>query len=169
MSHQHGTYLGAVRDLESLRGRCVVEGDCWHFKSSRGRPMEPGKRHPVWVHGVGLMTVTRAAWTLRTGQKIPRGRVVSRTCDSYDCANPYHMRCWKKADEGEFYRRTGRGLSVRKTIANRRQKGNSKLSQEVRRWVIESPQSGVDIAHAVGVSQSRANGIRARARTQEAA
>ena len=170
MSHPAGTYLGSVRDMDSLRGRCVLDDatGCWHLRSSRGRPMPRDKRHALWVHGLGCMSAPRAAWMLHIGEPVPDGLVVSRTCHSYDCVNPEHLKCWPKAAEGAFMRKHGRTAATASKVLANRQIGlkRSKVSREMRMWIAQCGQSSHAIAHALGISQSYAHALRHKAAHQ---
>jgi len=166
LSHEPGTYLGAVRTLDDLKGRCYIEPgcDCWHLRSSRGRPMPKDRRHAIWLFGKGSVTATRAALEL-AGRPVRKGYRAVRTCESYDCVNPEHLKAWTKAQEGAWHVKRGTSVTPRKTIANRLMGAKrSRISTEVRRWVVESPQTGSDIAHAIGVFPSYVYAIRVQAR-----
>ena len=95
MSHEHGTYLGSIRCLETLRERCVMDkdGDCWHLRTARGRPLQKGLIQRIFVHGHGHCTATRGAWVL-AGRPLPtqKNMVIFRTCEQYDCVNPEHLK-----------------------------------------------------------------------------
>lgn len=164
MSHQIGANIGGIMSLACMRGRCVVDDDtkCWHFRTARGRPMPKDEVHRVWVHGGRVVTVTRAAWAFHTGAPIPAGQVVSRVCGSYDCANPAHLRCWGKAEEGAHLARVGRFKgSIKRLAANTRNaRPLAKLTPELAQWARESGQSLKAAAHGLGVAASVIGNIR---------
>lgn len=173
MSHEHGTYLGSVRCLETLRGRCTMDkdSDCWHLRTASGRPMPRVGRHGLWLNGRGLMTATRAAWLLAHGSlPTQRSMVVYRACDSYDCVNPKHL----KAGLRTALVRSRMASGAMDTPARRAALEAFKRSRptavavtaELRLWLAQSAQSGVDAAHGLGVSQSRANALRRQMRAR---
>jgi hypothetical protein len=165
MSHAHGTKLaGSIACLESLRERCVICGDCWHLRTANGRPLPDDKRHVIWVHGKGLMTAARASWFFRAGRLPLRGHRVVRTCGSYDCVAPTHLRAMSHADYGALMKAQGRTNTARKTIANRVQGlRRSRVSVELRQWIAESTQTLKDMAHALDVAPSHVHQLRRKA------
>ena len=94
MSHQHGAYLGGIRSVADVRLRCVIDAECgcWHLRTPHGRLQPRHRVHRLWLHGRGSVSATRAVWELQHGKPMPRGRRAVRMCDSYDCANPEHIR-----------------------------------------------------------------------------
>lgn len=168
MSHEQGTYLGGIRDVESMRLRCVCDSHtgCWHIRSARGRKLT-GKRQIVWVHGIGTMTVTRAMWMFSRGKPPPENRVVARKCDSLDCVNPEHLALLdRQAFVRSQVRRGSFDTDRARENARKAAAGRRVLSDELRVWLIESTQSGVEVAAALGVKQSRVNAIRQQARAR---
>jgi hypothetical protein len=168
MTHKHGAHIGGVRTAEDLRLRCYCdeEAGCWHFRMASGK--KPTKNPQVWLYGGKTMTVQRAMWELARGP-IKDGYVVSRACDSGDCINPKHLRCRTRAQTVADHKKRGKfkvpskQRAARNTAAKR-----SALTPELRLWLLESPQTGVDAAHALGISQARANEIRAQTRKRHA-
>ena len=164
MSHYVGANIGGIMSLACMHGRCFVDADtqCWHFRTARGRPMPKDAVHRVWLFGGCVTTVTRAAWTFHSGKPIPPGKVVSRVCESYDCANPAHLRCWGKADEGAHLSRVGRFKgSVKRVAANTiNARPLAKLTPELAQWARESSQSLKAAAHGLGVASSVVGNIR---------
>lgn len=164
MTHEVGAYLGSVRDVESLRGRCVMGSNgCWHLRTSQGRPMPRDQRHMVWVYGRGPTTATRAAWIVAGKGEPKRGQVVFRNCDSYDCVNPAHLRCGGKSEHGKAISRRGflRG-TLRRTEATRAAGvRRRKVSDELVQWIRESSQASAAAAHGAGVATSYVISIRA--------
>jgi hypothetical protein len=160
-----GAYLGGVRDLETLRERCVIDSDgCWHWRMPRtGRAAKRGVRHMVYMHGIGNMSLTRAAWML-SGRTLPSaGFKIVRACTSYDCANPDHLCVMSDAD---LYARTKKTLGPIwdanhriETIKAAQRRG--KLTPELARWARESRQSASHAAWGLIVPKSKIIAIRA--------
>lgn len=100
--HAIGTHLGGVRSIACVRERCVLpDGDagCWHLRTPRGRPLpRGGYSQRIWVHGRGQVSAPRAVWEFAHGRSMPSGRRAVRTCGSYDCANPAHIRSMTHSD-----------------------------------------------------------------------
>ena len=162
MAHAFGTNLGSICSVETMRLRCVCDAHsgCWHLRKANGGPMPRGHQ-TVWIYGGRYMTPTRAMWELVRGKPVPKGRIVWRKCDSYDCVNPKHLRIGSKRDEVRFNAKRGAFSSTAQIAAVRAAAlANRKITTELRQWLVESPQTGVDAAHGLGISQGRANAIR---------
>lgn len=176
MSHEHGTYLGSIRCLDTLRERCVVDkdgGDCWRLRSARGRLLPKGRVQRIWVHGHGHCTATRGAWLL-AGRPLPTHKhmVIFRTCEQYDCVNPEHLKAGirktltrQMIDTKRFDTEARRAAQLKFFAAR---PTPTKVTPELKAWLLESTQSGVDAAHGLGVTQGRANVLRAEARKRPA-
>lgn len=158
MPHQHGAHIGGVRTIEDIRLRCHCdreEGGCWHLRTGHGKPLPRGKTHRVWVHGKGSMSAPRAVWEIAHGKAVPSHHRAYRTCDSHDCVNPDHI----KAGPHEWY---GAAVSKRGVFKSSTQARNAriagekraKLTPELRQWAVESPQTGPQVAHALGVGKT---------------
>lgn len=162
MPHQPGTYLGGVRDSESLRQRCYVDDcGCWHLRTGHGLPLPRGKRVMVHVHGAGSVTATRAALLVSGRELPPRGSVAYRTCTSYDCVNPEHVAVRTKSEHGLA---TGRGNVAVKTAANIKAGAKRcRLTPQQRARVEWSDESPHKIAREVGITPSWAYEMRRRA------
>jgi hypothetical protein len=175
MSHEHGAYLGGIRCLKTLRERCVMDkdGDCWHLRTARGRPMPTVGVYQFWVHGLGHCTATRGAWFL-SGRPMPthRGVIIFRSCESYDCVNPDHLRSGIRRSLMRHLVDVGRFESEARRAALETFKSSRPQAQivtpELKAWLMESRQSGPDVAHALGVTPSRANNIRREMRKRPA-
>lgn len=170
MIHRTGTRLDGIASLEDLRQRCVVDEDtgCWHLRTARGRRLPKETRHVLWIFGVGHVTSTRAAWMLAHPEKsLPPRWICYRHCDSYDCVCPKHVLAGTRKAWGAHMARSGKSVTVAKSAANRGgMRSHWKLTPELKRWLLESPQSGSEVAHALGITQGRANAIRAKERSR---
>lgn len=161
MGAKLGAHLGAVDSIEALRMRCYCpeHEDCWHLRSPRGKPMPVGDCHQISVYGRGKLTVGRAVWLLLKGELPKSDRVVYRTCESYDCANPAHFKCGHKS--AALRQAAKKGYSPAKLVplieATRRR---TKATADVRKWIFESPLKAKEIAQQLGLSAGRVNAIR---------
>lgn len=161
MGAKLGSHLGAVNSVEMLRLRCYCpDGDaCWHLRSARGRPMPRDRSHTLNVYGHGKITIGRAVWFLLKGEFPKSDRVVYRTCDSYDCANPAHFKCGRR----EAYLRLAakRDWSPAKLAPLTESRlRRTKATPEIRKWIAESLQPASEIAKALGMSKGRIEAIR---------
>jgi len=101
MAHAKGTHLDGIRTVDDVRERCVVDHDtgCWHLRGGRGgKPMVPGRPQKIWIHGRGCISAPKAVWELDHGKPMPKGRRAVRTCDSFDCVKPAHIRAMTHSD-----------------------------------------------------------------------
>lgn len=175
MSLSKGDYLGGVRDVETMRLRCFCDSftGCWHFRTARGKPQaRGGKPHTVWVHGHNKhMTATRAMWLLSTGKLVQPHLVVMRTCESYDCVNPEHLRVVTRQTALRFNAERGRVVVPAAQVQANLSKGaeaSRVLTPELRQWLIESAQPGSAVSWALGISAHRVNEIRREHRAKQA-
>jgi hypothetical protein len=155
MPHEIGTYLGGIRCLEDLRQRCVMDGDCWRCKP-----------RVVWIFQRGGMTAKRAAWMLSGGRVRP-GWATTEVCGTARCVNPPHLVHRPRAVVVRTQAAQGRARTDRKALANKLAGAKrSRISPEVWRWAMESPQSAMLVAHALDISVSHVSAKRAAARAR---
>lgn len=166
MTHKRGTVLGSISTLAELRSRCRVDSGgpgCWHILTKRGEPFG-GQQPRLWLHGVGSVSAIRLAYCLAFGD-VGADRVVYRVCDSRDCVNPQHIRRGTRAMKLRHQSASGNQTSGRKTRANRLSGlARSRISAEMRRWIVESGQTGVELALVFDVAHTHISALRARAR-----
>lgn len=167
MTTKHGDYLGGIRCLDTLRDRCVIRpsDDCWHLRMPRtGKALPQRYRHAVHVHGIGRMSATRAAWMLAHGSRPPRGIYVARSCGSYDCVNPQHL---KLATPGELLRSARSSVSPEMWAAKHRAGAiaegmrRTRLTREQVLYIRHSDKSASQCARELGIAMSHAINIRA--------
>lgn len=168
-----GQRLDGIATVEHLKGRCFIEGgcDCWHLRSARGAQMPTDQVHRVWLHGIGLISATRAAWLLaHPGKTIPDRWRAYRICESYDCVNPDHVSIGTPKRFGAAMRKLGKTNSKRKTAAARENgRRRAYLSDELHSWLYESAQTNADAAHGLGITENHAQVLRHRQRKKLAA
>jgi hypothetical protein len=159
-----GSYLGAVRCVQTLRERCVMDDEtgCWHLRSPSGRPMPTdGYVHQLYLHGTGKISATRAAMIL-AGKPAGKGQMVWRGCKSYDCVRPEHLRVGTRAQWGKHLQATGVFRTPEAQASRTRQKAHlRKLSAEQVQIVRSSELSAIKLAAELGVSKTTVNAIRA--------
>ena len=116
MSQKHGAYLGGMRTVGDLRKRCrTVEGcDCWiPIRADGGELQKKSQRLMLWVHGVGQISGSRAAYCLQHGKDAPKNLIVYRTCFTLNCVNPEHLEAGKRATMYRLRQQMGK---LRKTV-----------------------------------------------------
>lgn len=170
MSHPAGTNIGGIVTIEDVRQRCVIDDHtgCWHCRQANGRVQPRGVRQVIWVHGRGRVSLPRGIWELHRNRRMPRGWRAFRTCDSYDCANPEHIKGGNGEAFGKVLKAKGEFKADPKRRDNARKAAESRrvVTAELLAWLLESPQSGSAAAHGLGITQSRANCLRAQARAR---
>ena len=147
-----------IRTLQHLRDRCVItsRGDCWTYRQQVYRARTQQWDPNIWLSDLQRTeTLQRAAWLL-AGRPLMRGTVVWRICGNDHCCNPAHLRSGTRADMGAWLAAAGRlrGLPERRAInrRNRLASGGVVLSAELADWIRDSRQTGVQVAHALGVT-----------------
>jgi hypothetical protein len=157
-----------IRTLRDLRNRCVIASrdDCWTFRLLRNTRRSKRTDPRVWLsEHQRSETLPRAAWLL-AGRPLQPDQVVWRTCGSATCCNPAHLRAGTRADLGAWAaeRGTWRGLPHRPAInrANVIRGGHVHLTMELAEWVRESHQTGVAVAHGLGVTVQCVSRVRLR-------
>lgn len=153
MGHPHGKYLGSIRTIADVRERCVIDGDCWHLRTAHGRPQPKDRVQRIWVHGKGHASATRAIWELAHGIRMSKGRRAVRTCDSYDCANPAHIKALTHSEAQAFL--IGRWADMtqpRKVQLARIQRANRRLTAEQLAEIRHGTESAYALAKKFGCS-----------------
>jgi hypothetical protein len=167
MSHPDGAYLGGIRTLEDLRGRCFIDSDtqCWHWRlaMSQGSP----RVHVRCPDGKSVvMRGRRAALFLSLGADAHVGQYAWNRahCHSPDCVNPGHAKHGSRKQWGADMRKRGtftnlpsKVRAARATSAARR-----KLTDEQAAAVLASTDSIAVTAARFGVSRIVVVGIRNR-------
>lgn len=165
--------LDGMRTLDDVRERCLVHRDddpdagCWRLRQGNGRIASPAYR--AWNGNTGRsMPVARLVWSFaHPGRPLASSYCVWRCCGTPNCVNPQHLRAGPRSAWGRVLAARG----VHKSPARRehcrrigRARAGCVMTPELRRWLLESPQNGSEAAHGLGITQSRANFIRAEAR-----
>ena len=161
-SHGFGVRLGGVASIDDLRVGAawwtkIPVG--WHLRTARGRPMptDRGLYRPgfgVWAHDGNA----RRSWLLAPGKSL-------KTVGSYRTLRQLRLRMRRpcaagtRSAWGAHTERSGRpSRSRRREYRNAPQRSTWKLTPQLKQWLLESPQTGVEAAHALGITQGRANG-----------
>jgi hypothetical protein len=166
-----GTHLGGIRTLEDLRQRCVIRAgsDCWHFRTPDGKQLGRGVGYEIRV-GDQRLTVTKASWLLAGNEPPIPGRVIYRCCESHDCANPEHLKCgYRKALQKHLrssgaYSAEGKARTLQALRKSRIQP--TKITPELRQWLLESTQNSLEAGHGLGVNKSHAARLRRQVRAR---
>jgi hypothetical protein len=162
MAHEHGAYLGSIRSIADVRERCVIDGDCWHLRTARGRPQQRDLVHRIWVYGRGSISATKAVWQLAHGVTLGSHLRAIRTCSTYDCANPDHIRAMTHSSAQSFL--VGKGAEM----SPARRAALAKLRGRRRRFTVEQVaeiRNGTEAAYSIarrwGASPTSISAIRA--------
>lgn len=159
---------GGIRSLEDIRQRCVVdvEGDCWQWRGALALGTG-GRGCPVaWSPSHGrVISVLRLAVEF-SGRKLAKGSIVWRTCRCEDCCNPKHLNVGTRKEWGVWTaalgHRKGDPLASARNRKARVDSGDAILTMELARWIRESEQAGVELAHVLGVSATTISRARLR-------
>lgn len=164
MSVPRGTRMGGIYTLEDLRIRCKVDEDtnCWHWVGACNQGRYPRFQLRHEDGSFKTHNAVRGALIL-AGREPKEGQVGFRRCRSHDCCNPAHMSVGPKAKQGALIRADGRqrGSPLRSAMNRRVSRAHlSKLTDELAKWIRESEQPGVELAHALGVSSKCISSVR---------
>ena len=92
-------------------------------------------------------------------------RVIYRTCRSYDCVCPQHIRRGTRRQALSAQAARGTMATAAKTAANRAAGLlRSRVSAELRQWIAESQQPATHVAHALGCAHTHVSELRRKAR-----
>lgn len=161
----------SITTLEDLRGRCVIDDECWIWRMAKSGGKEPrawfvdpetGKGR-VWLAG-------RLALRLATG-KNPKGTTYRPICMASDCINPEHIKVASRAEVGKFWGQSDRLKGNPRVIAANTAIGRkyAKLTLADVQMVRSSPESGVAIAKRLGVDPKLISDVRRHQRWKNAA
>lgn len=145
--------------LDDIKQRCHIDEDtgCWHWRGA----IANGKFPRVYSQNLAkagspmeAQTGCRAVWQLNTGKAIPKGHRVYKTCPCPDCLNPKHMACGPTAEWGRHMSKIGSNKTMAHRIgARKRGRAMSVLTDEVYAEIMESKETGVQLAKRLGVSE----------------
>jgi len=147
-----------MKDLEEIRGRCVITEDGhWLWRGS----LRPDGRPNIWApdYTRGGMTVQsgpRAVTHCSTEQPIPAGWRAYGTCAETACCNPAHIACTSEPAFGRWLAKTGifKGKTKR-ILANRATaRARSKLTPDLVREIQASPETGRALALRLGFGET---------------
>lgn len=154
-----------IMSLADLKDRCVLtSAGCWRYRlEPRGGLAQSPWKVNIWLaEEQRCAPLQRAAWTL-AGNPLQRRWVVWHTCGEAQCANPAHLQAGPRAAMGRWQAGTGllRGRPERRAI-NRRNRlaSGTVLNEELAQWIRASSQTGVEVAHALGVRTSCVSRVR---------
>jgi hypothetical protein len=157
MSHPQGKYLGGVRTIEDLMGRCRVDEitGCWHWACGRDGGGQPTLWLPALRQTVSLGV---AICMLRTGKRPMRGVAWHCTCETRHCANPAHRKPGNRSTQMLAANLQRDAVTRSRMAAARRRK--SKLSDEAVAEIRASTEFLRVVAERHGISMSHASNIR---------
>jgi hypothetical protein len=159
-----GAHMGGIRTVSDVKDRCIIDSEtgCWLWAGATASAK--GRIIPVaWFASEGrVVTVPRMAYAMKN--KAKPGPMVWRICRNDRCCNPTHMQSgtrkeWGAWLAGEGFLKNDPQRSAINTRIRRSRKDNA-LSEELAAWARESEQSGVEAAHALGVSPTTVSRVR---------
>lgn len=87
--------------------------------------------------------------------EIPEGLIVRHKCDNRKCINPEHLEIGTHKDNSSDMVRRGRSAKGEKV-------GNSKYSEEIIRYIRESPKSNAELSRELSITDGYISAIRSR-------
>lgn len=165
--------MRGVYTIEDVRSRCRVDDitGCWEWAGACSHSR--GQAEPrLWLpQAQRTVTLPYASWVLSGRRPLRKGEVVWRKCGCSLCGNPEHMMAATRKQRGEWIARRGtlRGHTARRLKSVAAVRARSPITIELAQWAIESPQSGVEVAHAFGLSAATISAIRRGKRWRAAA
>ena len=104
--------------------------------------------------GISLLA-HRASMILKTGQEIPEGMHVCHTCDNRCCVNPDHL--WLGTNQENTQDKMNKG---RHWVPFGSSRSDSKLNEELVRYIRSSDKQHKQLGKELGVSESLIRGVR---------
>lgn len=160
---------GGIRELEDIRGRCVIDDEtgCWHWRGAVAANTTKSICPVAWSPALGkVVSVLRQVYEFAHPEASMIGRMVWRSCASQDCCNPKHLLMGTRKQWGEWItkngKRKGDPLASARNRKARLDSGDAILNMELAQWARESTQTGRDVAHALGVSATTISRARMR-------
>lgn len=153
-----GQDLGGVRDFEGLRQRSVIDEvtGCWNVRANQNRGSMS-----LWCPLVqDRVTLTALIGILKTGAKMPNGKLWIPTCGNTKCGNPLHR---KLGTRGEYWAIIRPELTLEhkgKIAKARREKKLSRYCPKLKAEILSSPENHKDLADRLGFHPSAIRKIR---------
>lgn len=146
-----------IRTITDLMGRCVVDEltDCWIWRAGRNAEGRPNLWFPALGRPVSLGV---AIGTLRTGQAPAKGVIWHCTCETPNCANPWHRVEGNRQSQMLSLGLTRTPLQRMRQAIGRRK--NSKISDADVAEIRHSPDVLRVIAQKYGISMTHASRIK---------
>lgn len=145
--------------LSRVHARCEECGDCLRWKGATN-----GKGHPkvAWTDDRGRTHISarRVVWSAVNGP-IPKGKLVTVSCQTPDCLNPEHLVLTTKkaaATQGNANSVVRLKRQASSAATNRAKLG--KITIEIAREIRSSERSGVDWARELNCSPSLVSHVR---------
>lgn len=138
-------------NLEFIHSRCKEDGGCQIWQGSTN-----GSGHPK-MHD---RTCRRVVWELVKGP-LPKGKLVTTSCDDVRCLNPEHLKLTtksevSKASNARHSTKLKRAAASART--NRAKLG--KITMDTARMIRASDRLGIDLAKELNVSPSLISHVR---------
>ena len=141
--------------VETLRAKCVEEGECllWQGRvSNHGVPM---------VRHAGQHTaVRRALWQLLGRRPLAARQIVSTTCGNLTCCHPDHLRVTTQADLLRRITQGGKAETLRVARMTAAARARAKINLATANAIRASDRPSAELARDVGLSVGMVNQIR---------
>lgn len=143
-------------NLETIKDRCIEEGECWLWQGSLDGHGRPQKRHEGKT-----VYVRRLVRELADGEPVPRGLVVAAKCGQKLCVSPH---CSVSATT----KRKAQMAAKRGAYNNPSKAAKMTLMKRAASWITDelvqqirmAPAPASRIAQETGVSLSHVKAIR---------
>ena len=138
---------GQRRFMDSFKSE--DEKTCWDWNGTKNNA-----GYPLFSYKGRMISATKTAYSLYYKRRIPKGWVVSHTCDKVDCMNPDHLYITSRSDLTQELYKTGRMKPANQKGANN---PNSKLTEDDVRAIRQKKVEGVThsvLAEEYGVTKT---------------
>jgi len=125
------------------------EKTCWDWNGTKNNA-----GYPLFSYMGRMISATKTAYGLYYKRRIPKGWVVSHTCDNVACMNPDHLYITSRSDLTQELYKTGRMKPADQKGANN---PNSKLTEDDVRTIRQKKAEGVThnvLAEEYGVTKT---------------
>jgi hypothetical protein len=147
---------GSVHTMETITERCEEEGECliWQAGKSHGTP--------ALRHDGRIMQVRRYIFEVLQGKTVPKGMLISFTCDNIDCVHPEHIRMFtRKQLQARTTKRTQYGANPARSLRlAKAAQARSSITWDQVREIRAMDGTARGIARELGLAFSSVNCIR---------
>jgi hypothetical protein len=140
-----------VHTIESLKTRCIEEGDCWLWQS-RVKKSGRKERRATPVIGRKAVPVRRVMAELKTRKAVAPGLVASPSCGNALCVNPDHVAVQTVAEARAMAASFGAYVNPNRILkATLTMRAKSAYTEDVIRAIRSAP-TGIEAAQLTGIN-----------------